>query len=87
MSGTHVTRDFGLKHSPPAQFLKKVLIHICGRNSSKPLEKRNLIMMNARIVPLTMVELMYLLTTGKEKLATELVTELRIYETTNQRKS
>jgi len=44
-------------------------------------------MMNARIVPLTMVELMYLLTTGREKLATELVTELRIYETTNQRKA
>jgi len=44
-------------------------------------------MMNARIVPLTMVELMYLLMTGREKLATELVTELRIYETTNQRKA
>lgn len=41
-------------------------------------------MMNARIVPLTMVELIYLLTTGKEKLAEELVSELRTCESTNK---
>lgn len=43
--------------------------------------------MNARIVPLTMVELIDLLISGKEKLATELITELRVYESTNQRKA
>jgi hypothetical protein len=34
-----------------------------------------------------MVELIYLLTSGREKLATELVTELRHYESINQRKA
>lgn len=42
--------------------------------------------MQARIFPLTMIELMYMLTSGREKLANELVTELRVHESLNQRK-
>jgi hypothetical protein len=42
--------------------------------------------MQARIYPLTMIELMYMLTSGREKLAKELVTELRVHESLNQRK-
>jgi len=43
--------------------------------------------MEARIFPLTMIELMDLLISGREKLAAELVTELRTHETYNQRKA
>jgi hypothetical protein len=42
--------------------------------------------MEARIYPLTMIELIDLLISGREKLAVELVTELRFYESTNHRK-
>lgn len=36
--------------------------------------------MQARIYPLTMVELIDMLLSGRDKLATELVTELRVHE-------
>ena len=42
--------------------------------------------MQARVYPITMIELMYLLTSGREKLAKELVSELCTYETTVVRK-
>jgi hypothetical protein len=42
--------------------------------------------MQARIFPLTMLELIDMLTSGRTKLANELVTELRNYESQNQRK-
>ena len=43
--------------------------------------------MQARIYPLTMVELIDLLISGREKLATELVSELRNFETIKSRKA
>lgn len=43
--------------------------------------------MEARVYPLTMIELINLLTTGREKLAAELIIELRTYEYIKQLKA
>lgn len=42
--------------------------------------------MESRIIPLTVIEVVDLLISGKEKLATELVNELRQTESNNRRK-
>lgn len=42
--------------------------------------------MDAKFVPLSVIEVIDMIISGREKLATELVTELKQYEATNRRK-